>query len=134
MLVVVSADRSFEEQAKLYAQGRTRKGPKVTNAKPGQSWHNYGRAFDVAFWTPKGLSWEGPYERVAVWAKELGLEWGGDFVSLKDWDHFQDRGGMTIAQARAAKRRADQAERERARDARRVEREDAARLRRESDQ
>ncbi|MCI0422760.1 MAG: M15 family metallopeptidase [Acidobacteria bacterium] len=40
--------RSWSEQEALYAQGRTVPGPKVTNAKPGQSWHNYGCAVDVA--------------------------------------------------------------------------------------
>jgi peptidoglycan L-alanyl-D-glutamate endopeptidase CwlK len=34
--------RTFEEQDALYAQGRTKPGKKVTNAKAGQSIHNYG--------------------------------------------------------------------------------------------
>lgn len=40
--------RTFEEQAELYAQGRTKPGKRVTNAKPGFSFHNYGLAcFDI---------------------------------------------------------------------------------------
>ena len=41
--------RSFSDQAKLYALGRTESGKIVTNAKEGQSYHNYGLAFD---WVP----------------------------------------------------------------------------------
>lgn len=36
--------RTFAEQDALYAQGRTKPGAKVTNAKGGQSYHNYGLA------------------------------------------------------------------------------------------
>ena len=46
-LLITSTLRDNECQAKLYAKGRTAPGPKVTNAKPGQSFHNYGVAFDV---------------------------------------------------------------------------------------
>ena len=44
--------RSFDEQAKLYAQGRTAPGKIVTKAKPGQSYHNYGLAVDFALLLP----------------------------------------------------------------------------------
>lgn len=46
---VTSGFRSVEEQNKLYAQGRTTSGKIVTNAKGGQSMHNYGIAFDYCF-------------------------------------------------------------------------------------
>ena len=39
--------RTFAEQDGLYAQGRTKPGKKVTNAKGGQSIHNYGFAVDI---------------------------------------------------------------------------------------
>lgn len=38
--------RMFEEQDELYAQGRTKPGNIVTNARGGDSWHNYGLAAD----------------------------------------------------------------------------------------
>lgn len=38
--------RTISEQDALYSQGRTTKGKIVTNAKGGQSYHNYGLAFD----------------------------------------------------------------------------------------
>ena len=39
--------RTFAEQDALYQQGRTKPGKKVTNAKAGQSIHNYGFAVDI---------------------------------------------------------------------------------------
>src|SRR5574343_1544593 len=53
--------RSNEEQDALYAQGRTTKGKIVTNAKAGQSKHNFkpSKAFDIGFITlQKTLSWD----------------------------------------------------------------------------
>jgi peptidoglycan L-alanyl-D-glutamate endopeptidase CwlK len=46
-ILVTSTLRTFEEQAELFAIGRTKTGNKVTNAKAGESWHNFGLAFDV---------------------------------------------------------------------------------------
>ena len=46
-LRVTQGLRTFPEQQALYNQGRTSPGKKVTNAKPGQSYHNYGLAIDV---------------------------------------------------------------------------------------
>ena len=42
----VSGLRSWDIQAKLYAQGRTTAGSIVTRAKPGWSFHQYGLASD----------------------------------------------------------------------------------------
>lgn len=44
----ISGFRSPEEQDAIYAQGRTKSGPKVTNARGGFSAHNWGIAVDVA--------------------------------------------------------------------------------------
>jgi peptidoglycan L-alanyl-D-glutamate endopeptidase CwlK len=44
---VLSGLRSYAQQAALFAQGRTKPGKIVTNARPGSSWHNYGLAIDV---------------------------------------------------------------------------------------
>lgn len=97
---VVSGFRSHEEQAKLYAKGRTAPGPKVTNAKPGYSMHNYGLAFDICLVLDgKDVSWdvEGDFDedRKADWMevvevfKGLGFKWGGDWKTLKDMPHFE---------------------------------------------
>lgn len=44
---VICGTRTIQEQNDLYALGRTKKGSKVTNAKGGSSFHNYGIAFDI---------------------------------------------------------------------------------------
>ena len=81
----VEGHRSHERQAELYAQGRSRPGSIVTNAKPGQSRHNDfpSRAVDLDSPTPGGLRFAGQL------GKMVGLEWGGDWKSLKDEPHFQ---------------------------------------------
>lgn len=97
--------RASAEQAKLYAQGRTTPGRVVTNAKPGQSLHNYYPApcFDVAFRDGAGrLLWDD--EIFLPLARQLRalmpeLEWGANVAhggdwhgSLNDAPHFQARG------------------------------------------
>lgn len=85
--------RSNEEQAQLYAQGRTAKGKIVTNAKPGQSKHNKkpSDAFDIAFITvAKTLSWDNKhFKRFADLIKTKGIKWGGDWKSIKDAPHYE---------------------------------------------
>jgi hypothetical protein len=51
--------RTIEEQEKLYAQGRTTKGPIITNSKPGFSFHNFGCASDWGYFTDEaeGREW-----------------------------------------------------------------------------
>ncbi|WP_426338412.1 M15 family metallopeptidase [Pseudoduganella sp. S-14] len=89
---VISGLRSFAEQDKLYAQGRTTPGKKVTNAKGGQSNHNYGIAFDVGvFDGPKYLPTSPKYKVVGGIGQELGLEWGGKWTTIVDEPHFQLR-------------------------------------------
>lgn len=90
VLRLVDGYRSHEEQAADYAQGRTKPGKVITNAKPGESYHNYALAFDVvpieggkaAYNTTK-------WDQIGKIGKSLGLVWGGDFRSFKDRPHFQ---------------------------------------------
>ena len=70
--------RTFEEQDKLYAQGRTIKGDKVTNAKGGQSIHNYGLAFDIVLMYDK--DGDGKFEEVSWDTKR-----DGDKDGISDW-------------------------------------------------
>lgn len=87
--------RSNELQAKLYAQGRTTKGPIVTYKKPGTSKHNRNpaEAFDVAFVAEDNeLSYEvRQYQRFYEIVHEINseIEWGGLWAKLKDFPHFQ---------------------------------------------
>jgi hypothetical protein len=74
--------RSIAEQDALYAQGRTAPGNRVTNARGGQSWHNYGLGADVVFSTPTGQpSWpeNGNWTRYGQIAQDNGLTWGGNW-------------------------------------------------------
>lgn len=88
--------RSPAEQEALYAQGRTRPGPIVTNAMAGQSIHNYlpALALDVAFLRPDGtLDWtDSLFQEFAAVFKPLGVEWGGDWPKFRDMPHFQAPG------------------------------------------
>ena len=89
---IISGMRTYAEQEKLYAQGRTQPGPKVTNARGGHSNHNFGIAFDVAvFEGTKYLSKSTKYKAVGALGLDLGLEWGGNWKSIVDQPHFQLR-------------------------------------------
>jgi peptidoglycan L-alanyl-D-glutamate endopeptidase CwlK len=91
-VVLTSGTRTMGEQRKLYAQGRTAPGAIVTKAKPGDSAHNFGLAFDFAFGDGSGSpTWpeSGPWGKVASVGKALGLVWGGDWTSFKDRPHLE---------------------------------------------
>lgn len=106
-LVVTQGLRTYAEQDALYAQGRTAPGPKVTNAKAGHSWHNFGLAFDVAVVKDGRPTWPNDvslWQRIGALGKAQGLTWGGDFTSIVDYPHFQLTGGLTLEQARAGQR------------------------------
>lgn len=83
--------RSFKEQDELYARGRTKPGKIVTNAKGGQSKHNHGLAFDIAFKNKYGaVIWDvGLLTKAGKIGKKLGLTWGGDWKSFRDYPHFE---------------------------------------------
>lgn len=114
-ILITQGMRTIAEQNALYAQGRTKKGAIVTNAKGGSSYHNYGLAIDFALLLPDGksVSWDmkrdGDGDKVADWqevaqeAKKLGFEWGGDWSSFKDYSHLQMTFGLTTAELRAGK-------------------------------
>ncbi len=102
--VVASGFRSFAEQDALYAIGRTteRDRKPVTNARAGQSYHNYGLAVDVHTW--KGtVDWTDEAEATmrGPIGESLGLEWGGRWTSPYDPPHFQLTTGLTIGECKA---------------------------------
>ncbi|HAA4910462.1 TPA_asm: alkaline phosphatase, partial [Listeria monocytogenes] len=93
-LCVAQGYRSSAEQNALYAQGRTKPGAVVTNAKGGQSNHNYGVAVDLCLYTSDGKNviWESTTSRwktVVSAMKAEGFDWGGDWKSFKDYPHFE---------------------------------------------
>ena len=106
-IIITQGLRTIEEQNELYAQGRTKPGKIVTNAKGGYSYHNFGLAFDFALLNPDGsVSWnvDDKWKRVAQIGKSLGLEWGGDWKDFKDYPHFQYTFGLSLADLRAGKK------------------------------
>ena len=105
--------RSFKEQNDLYAIGRTKPGKRVTNAKGGQSYHNYGLALDIVLLkdtdrngTFETASWETnvdfdgdgkpDWQEIVEIFKRYGWEWGGDW-KFKDAPHFQKTFGYSIS-------------------------------------
>lgn len=101
---IVQGLRTFAEQDALYAQGRYLPGNVVTNAKGGQSLHNYGVAFDFCLITSGGTSWDIhkdlDKDGVADWLevvkvfRDAGWEWGGLWKSIKDNPHLQKTFGQ----------------------------------------
>jgi len=99
---IIGGTRTFAEQDELFAQGRTKPGKIVTNAKGGFSNHNFGVAWDIGIFKGTAFLAESPqYDEAGQIGKSLGLEWGGDFSSIIDKPHFQCRTGKTLAELRA---------------------------------
>ena len=65
--------RTMEEQSGLYAKGRTKPGKIVTKAKPGQSYHNYGLAFD---WVPLKATPKNKDLYMADWSNNIAYKLG----------------------------------------------------------
>lgn len=121
-LLIYSTLRSLEEQAKLYRQSRSwieikykiqkfrnrgyyfladvieevgpSSGSHVTNAAPGESWHNYAEAWDAvplkcgkSLWKYKDAieQWEAYGEAV----RQVGMYWAGDWISFREYPHAQ---------------------------------------------
>jgi peptidoglycan L-alanyl-D-glutamate endopeptidase CwlK len=104
IIKVTSGTRSFAEQDKLFAQGRTEPGDIVTNARGGFSNHNFGLAFDVTIFKgstdpekAKTPVFESPvYKAIGALGTDLGLEWGGNWKKIVDEPHFQLRPGWAV--------------------------------------
>lgn len=92
--------RSFERSNQLYAQGRTKPGKIVTNAKAGQSYHNYGLAIDFVNLVNGKMKWlvDENWMKVVNCFKAQGFTWGGDFRSIKDNPHFEMTFGLSWRQ------------------------------------
>lgn len=114
LLRITQGLRTIEYQNELYEQGRTKLFDKngkrlgiVTNARGGESYHNYGLAFDLCIL--RDLDNNGTFEtvdwnekeqtkKVVQLLKARGWEWGGDFKSFKDYPHFQKSFGYKPSQ------------------------------------
>ncbi|MFJ7508249.1 M15 family metallopeptidase [Peribacillus simplex] len=116
ILVIITAGfRSLAEQNELYEKGRTGSGNIVTNARGGESLHNFGLAIDFALLNKQGEAiWDMRYDgndngksdwmEVVTIAKELGFDWGGDWVGFKDYPHLQMTFGLSLRELQQGKR------------------------------
>ena len=85
--------RTAAEQDSLYAQGRTKPGPIVTNAQGSsfRSMHQWGIAFDFFRNDGKGAYYDKDsfFTLIGTIGTAIGLEWGGNWTSIVDKPHFQ---------------------------------------------
>ena len=129
-LLVYCTLRDPEEQARLYWQGRTaeqvrrradrlegagcpgladllmaagpQEGPKVTFAGPGESYHQYGLAYDCVPMVAGKPEWRTTGEAGALWqtvgaaGQACDLEWAGGWQRFREFPHFQMTGGATV--------------------------------------
>jgi len=101
--VILSGTRTYAEQNRLFKLR-----PKVTNAGPGQSNHNFGIAIDIGlFKGAKYLTGANAAETKAY--RDFGgdvkrdvhdIEWGGDWASFVDVPHYQFKTDKSITQIR----------------------------------
>lgn len=97
-ILITSTFRDFESQDSLYSQGRTAPGKIVTNAKAGQSFHNYKVAFDFVPLVSGKAQWNdlSLFKKCGEIAKGIGLEWAGDWKTFKEYAHCQYTNGLSI--------------------------------------
>lgn len=107
----ISGERTWEEQAKIWAQGRSTPGPIVTKSPPGTSYHNYAIAADFCFdkdKTREGLQPDWQFESYRILAEEarkLGLESGFWWTKFPDAPHVQlplSKVGLKLSDLRSA--------------------------------
>jgi peptidoglycan LD-endopeptidase CwlK len=95
-LVVSAGVRTWDEQDKLYDQGRSSPGNIVTDAPAGFSWHNFGLAVDCEPEVKDGtIDWNSSHpqwKRMELVGKNLGLISGANWTRLVDAPHFQITG------------------------------------------
>lgn len=93
--------RTMEEQAALYAIGRSKPGKIVTKARPGESYHNYGLAFDWVAMKPVSKTelfqadWDDETafklgERVGITFGLKGISWETGHLQDGRYDSWRD--------------------------------------------
>lgn len=100
-VTIVEAFRSWSRQDELYTQGRTQPGDIVTDAEGGDSYHNWGLAFDCAPVENGIVAWNdiNAFNKMGSLGQQVGLEWGGNWttydISIVDLPHFQYTYGLS---------------------------------------
>ncbi len=125
-LLIYCTLRPLEEQARLFRQSRSRKeidlkiskfrnmgyvfladvlesvgpcyGEHVTNAGPGESWHNYGQAFDAVPLLGGKPAWnylkaKSYWDAYGEAVRQAGLYWAGDWHNFREYPHAQLKPG-----------------------------------------
>lgn len=92
-LRVTSGFRTIAEQNEIYAQGRTKPGKIVTNAKGGESLHNYGVAIDIV---DRYQGYDVDWNELGKLGESLGFVWGGRWEGFKDTPHFEMTLGYSL--------------------------------------
>jgi peptidoglycan L-alanyl-D-glutamate endopeptidase CwlK len=97
-ILITSTFRDLESQDVLYAQGRTAPGKIVTNARAGQSFHNWRVAFDFVPLVNGKPAWEdiNAFNKCGEIAESLGLEWAGRWEKFRELAHCQFTNGKTL--------------------------------------
>lgn len=101
---IIVTFRSWYDQDVLYSQGRTSAGAIVTDAMGGDSYHNWGLAFDCAPVVNGVIAWSDTdrFNQMGRLGQQVGLEWGGHWttfnVALVDMPHFQFTYGLSTEQ------------------------------------
>lgn len=105
-VIITCTYRSVEEQNKLFSQGRSRPGNRVTQVKGGDSFHQWGVAFDFAPLHQGKIDWNDIelFKKCGKIAESCGLEWGGSWTKFKDYPHCQYTGGLSIEDFKAGKK------------------------------
>jgi peptidoglycan L-alanyl-D-glutamate endopeptidase CwlK len=105
-LLVTSTYRDQESQAALYEQGRTTPGHIVTNAKAGDSYHNWRCAVDVVPLVNGKPNWDSNdpiWNQIGMLGEQVGLEWAGRWHTFKELAHFQYTDGLTLTDLKNGK-------------------------------
>jgi peptidoglycan L-alanyl-D-glutamate endopeptidase CwlK len=102
-MMVVSGIRTTEQQQALYAQGRTKLGPIVTQldgvvkkSNHQSKQDGFGYAVDCCFVVNGVPSWDEslPWALYGAIAQSLGLVWGGAWKTFKDKPHIELRSSL----------------------------------------
>lgn len=93
-LRIAQGMRTMAEQQALYNKGRTTAGAKVTNAKAGSSYHNYGLAIDLVVMDGAKADWNYDMKKLTPYADKHEIKWGGNWRTFKDTPHFEKTFGI----------------------------------------
>ena len=102
-ILITCTYRDYATQNALYAQGRTKPGRKVTNARGGYSYHNFHVAFDFVPIVNGKAQWhdDHTFTHCGEIGEKLGLEWAGRWIKFKETAHMQLTQGHNLAYFRA---------------------------------